>query len=427
MTHTAACAGREFRMEDTMPVFPRIIIYGTSADDVIFGDVHDDELSDRISALDGNDYVFAGFGDDTVWGGNGHDSLYGDDGNDHLYGDAGNDRLYGRNGNDALHGGSGDDELDGGAGADTMAGGTDNDIYWVDYAGDRVTENAGEGRDGVISSIDYTLDPNVENLWLSGGAVTATGNDLDNQIYGNSANNTLVGNEGRDTLDGRAGADIMIGGDGGDTYYVDDAGDELIEADGQGLDWVYSSVSYTFDPHVEVLAMLPGTGNINGIGNDFPNQMFGNEAANRLEGWGGNDWLNGGAGADILVGGNGLDFVLGGAGADTLTGGAGSDRFRFDTVGDSAVGAPDQIVDFVSSRFSAESDKIDLSFIDASASLPGDQAFVFIGNNNAFYGAGQARCNGGFVEGDVNGDLVADFRIQVFQSDNLLIAADFIL
>ena len=42
-------------------------------------------------------------------------------------------------------------------------------------------------------------------------------------------------------------------------------------------------------------------------------------------------------------------------------------------------------------------------------------------------GTGQLRVNGGFVEGDVDGDLVADFRIQVFQKDNLLITADFYL
>jgi serralysin len=116
-----------------------------------------------------------------------------------------------------------------------------------------------------------------------------------------------------------------------------------------------------------------------------------------------------------------------------MTGGSGIDTFEFRSITDSGVGgaAADQIVDFVSSRFSTVSDKIDLSQIDADGNAAnGDQQFLFIGNNNAFLanlGPGQLRCNDGFVEGDVNGDLVADFRIQVFQQDNKLVEADFIL
>jgi hypothetical protein len=75
----------------------------------------------------------------------------------------------------------------------------------------------------------------------------------------------------------------------------------------------------------------------------------------------------------------------------------------------------------------ARHDYIQLSSIDADVNTAGDQAFVFIGNNNPFYGVGQVRCNGGFVEGDIDGDAIADFRIQVFQNDNQLIAEDFIL
>ena len=48
-------------------------------------------------------------------------------------------------GNDTLNGGAGNDSLNGGAGADTMAGGIGNDTYFVDNAGDVVTENAGRG------------------------------------------------------------------------------------------------------------------------------------------------------------------------------------------------------------------------------------------------------------------------------------------
>ena len=169
---------------------------------------------------------------------------------------------------------------------------------------------------------------------------------------------------------------------------------------------------------------LTGGANINATGNGLDNVMKGN---------GGNNTLDGGDGGDTLIGNGGADRLIGGLGVDELTGGSGADIFQFRSIQDSGFNgaAADEIVDFVSSRFSTVSDKIDLSQIDADGDVTnGDQAFQFIGNNNAFsdtLGPGQLRCNGGFVEGDVNGDLVADFRIQVFQKDNLLVDADFIL
>ena len=45
-------------------------------------------------------------------------------------------------------GGADDDHLDGGLGADVMVGGTGNDSYFVDDAGDAITENAHEGTIG---------------------------------------------------------------------------------------------------------------------------------------------------------------------------------------------------------------------------------------------------------------------------------------
>ncbi|WP_052955161.1 cadherin domain-containing protein [Microvirga vignae] len=143
------------------------------------------------------------------------------------------------------------------------------------------------------------------------------------------------------------------------------------------------------------------------------NTLTGTVAEDTIRGLGGNDELNGGAGADMLDGGVGNDALVGGAGADTLSGGAGADRFVFTSPVDGAVATPDVISDFSRS----EKDRISLSDIDANNRVGGDQKFAFIGSA-AFSGvAGQLRyeqtSGNTQVMGDVNGDGVADFVIQV--------------
>lgn len=119
----------------------------------------------------------------------------------------------------ALTGGAGDDTLDGAAGADTMAGGTGDDTYRVDASGDAITESAGEGTDTVVSTADYVLGTNLENLTLGGSADTdGTGNSFDNILRGNSGANVLFGAGGADTIRGGAGNDALQGGSDGDTY-----------------------------------------------------------------------------------------------------------------------------------------------------------------------------------------------------------------
>jgi Ca2+-binding RTX toxin-like protein len=147
--------------------------------------------------------------------------------------------------------------------------------------------------------------------------------------------------------------------------------------------------------------------------------------------------VNGGQGGDTLIGSSGAnalngfesnDVISGGAGKDLLTGGAGADRFAYASIADSVVGAnADRIADFSH----AQGDTIDLSLIDANTGAPGDQAFSFIGAGLYTGVAGQLRAavtapGVTTIAGDVNGDSVSDFHIQLTGA-LALVAADFVL
>jgi Ca2+-binding RTX toxin-like protein len=166
-------------------------------------------------------------------------------------GNAGNNVIVGNSGKNTLTGNAGNDYLDGKGGADTMSGGADSDTYVVDNAGDIVTESAGQGYDGVITSVSYTLGGNLETLTLSGTtAINGTGNTLANTMQGNDASNTLTAGAGNDTLTGWGGNDTLVGGTGSDIFVfhtgcgadrVTDfdadplGGQDLIDANGLGI------------------------------------------------------------------------------------------------------------------------------------------------------------------------------------------------
>jgi Ca2+-binding RTX toxin-like protein len=221
-----------------------------------------------------------------------------------------------------LTGNAADNVLDGDAGADAMAGSAGHDVYFLDDAGDTVTESVDEGDDSIYSQISVNaLSANVENLYGLGNAtLTLNGNALDNVIVGNSGNNTLAGGAGNDVLDGGAGADALTGGAGDDTYVVDSAGDVVTESAVEGVDDVIASVGYSLveQANVENLALV-GHAAINGVGNDLDNVISGNSAANILAGGAGDDTLDGGAGNDTLIGGTGNDTYVVDNASDVVT------------------------------------------------------------------------------------------------------------
>jgi Ca2+-binding RTX toxin-like protein len=249
--------------------------------------------------------------------------------------------ITGNSGNNTLDGGSGNDSLIGGAGADTLNGGANNDIYVIDSSDIIIGETDGGGIDTIQFSANYDLSvlglsSNIENLTLTGKAISGKGNEYGNLIQGNSANNlldgrdgndslvggagvdTLIGGLGDDTLDGGTGIDSLVGNVGNDTYIIDSASDKIVEGANQGVDTVsvaYGNYTIADKPNLENIT-LTGLLVINATGNTGNNYLTGN---NR------NNVLNGGAGNDTLDGNGGVD---------TLKGGAGNDTYIFDNTGD---------------------------------------------------------------------------------------------
>lgn len=444
--------------------------HGNELDNVLIGNRGNNTLTGGA----GNDKLDGGLGADTLIGGTGDDTYIvdnvgdtvaelADEGIDTVKASVGyalaanveNLTLTGTDNIDAtgnefdnrLTGNAGDNRLDGGAGADVMAGGRGNDTYVVDEVGDVVTEYAAEGVDMVISSIDYVLGANIENLTLSGtGDLHGTGNELDNVIVGNVGNNVL---------DGGSGADTLAGGAGDDTYIVDNAGDTVNEAADAGTDTVFTSVTYTLSANVENLT-LTGSANIDGTGNELANALTGNAGANRLDGGAGADVMAGGAGDDVYVvdnvgdvvreffgegtdsvlasvsfvlpkhvekltltghaaidgTGNAIDNILvgndaanvldGAAGVDTMTGGAGDDIYYVDSLGDRVIevtnGGYDTVRTTVSLTAPDNVERIELlggDHLDATGNVLDNVLVGNSGNNRLDGGAGSDAMIGG--------------------------------
>jgi Ca2+-binding RTX toxin-like protein len=362
----------------------------------------------------GDDFVGTGFGD-FIDGRGGDDTIDGADGNDTLRGDAGGDTLDGGDGNDTLDGGNGTDALDGGAG---------NDTYALADGADTIADSS--GTDTVTSTATRSLAgfATIEHLTLLGSAaIDGTGNDLANTITGNGAANSLNGGLGNDTLDGGDGTDALDGGAGNDTYVLANGADTI--TDTSGIDTATSTITRSLAGFATIEHLTLISGNINGTGNSLANTITGSTGINRLFGMNGNDILNAGSGNDVLTGG---------LGRDTMTGGSGLDRFDFNSVAEIGKSSTRDIV----KDFQRGSDDIDLGTIDARTTVGGNQAFTFLASKGAaFTGtAGELRWfqqnsagtanDKTIIEGDTNGNGVADFQIQL-TGLKALTAGDFFL
>ncbi|WP_112664218.1 beta strand repeat-containing protein [Microvirga flavescens] len=226
-----------------------------------------------------------------------------------LIGNSADNVLDGGAGNDTLQGGAGNDTLRGGSGEDTLEGGAGDDVYFFDYA-KQIVELAGQGIDTVITTSNYVLAANIENLTAATASLSLTGNEL---------NNLIVADLGSNHLDGGAGADTLQGGADTDFYVVDNVGDVIIELAGGGEnDNVTTSVSYTLSANVEALHAAAGFAPLVLTGNAFNNVITGNDGDNTLDGGAGADWLQGGLGNDTYIIDSAADWVLDTGGVDTV-------------------------------------------------------------------------------------------------------------
>jgi Ca2+-binding RTX toxin-like protein len=113
--------------------------------------------------------------------------------------------------------------LTGNSAINTLTGLGGDDIYNVGL-GDIIVEGTAGGTDRVNASSSYTLQKNVENLYLmEGGNYNATGNSQSNFLVGNAGNNSISGGAGDDALYGGFGLDTLTGGAGNDRFYFNKA------------------------------------------------------------------------------------------------------------------------------------------------------------------------------------------------------------
>ena len=275
--------------------------------------------------------------------------------------------IEGGRGNDTLTGDNAANTLIGGAGADTLIGngGFDTASYRTSTAGVTASLMSNSGSVG-----DAKGDKFVSIEALEGGRG-------DDTLYGSNNADTLIGNAGNDKLYANGGDDTVFGGAGDDIIYGHD-----------GNDWLDG-----------------GAGNDQLYGGRGTDTLYGGDGDDTLDGVFDDDVLFGGAGNDLLLGGDGNDLLIGGSGNNTYFGGAGADIFRFATLG-----VKDTIKDFTRGV-----DLIDLSQLDAKTGGAIDP-FKWLGDGAFTKTAGElhtVRIDGlNYLEGDVDGDGVADFSIQ---------------
>jgi Ca2+-binding RTX toxin-like protein len=248
---------------------------------------------------------------------------------------------------------------------ETLTGGLGNDTYRLYHTNVTIAESINSGTDTVVLTSTYLANAialnrfsftlsnltNIERLTLQGTAnFNATGNSLNNAIWGNMGQNLLYGGAGRDLiyggtgndrlyggtdndslqggdgadlLYGETGDDMMSGGAGDDTYTIDAVADCVNELTNMGADRIQSA-TVALDAaryaNVEIL-QLTGSQDLDITGGNSAIWLLGNAGRNTL--------TTGGIGGESLFGGAGDDQIIAGTAFTRaeLYGGSGNDCF----------------------------------------------------------------------------------------------------
>jgi Ca2+-binding RTX toxin-like protein len=348
----------------------------------------------------GVNVLYLGPGSNITRSFSGEDVLFDTDGWDTLIGREGNDRILADDGSDLLDGGDGDDLLQSNDCRETtLIGGIGNDNFRISYSPDDQHFN-------IIT--DFLNGDDILSLNLNFFPGLKTGPDgtlLPEQFIMSDQQEATV-----------------------ETRIIFDPTTRYVSFDRDGSLDVYKPIrfvrldgdasKYLTAKHIR--PYLPD-------GSDFPEPPPFDTAAppqtpvataggrHTFVGTGYSESLHGTASRDVLQGQAGNDRLIGGRGADWLYGGTEADRFVFISVKDST-NSP-KSMDIIRDFSRDQDDRIDVSAIDASTKLKGNQAFSFIGKAGFHHKAGELRyvkkSGGVFLQGDTDGDGKADFAVSV--------------
>ncbi len=383
---------------------------------------------------------------------------------DTLIGNAAANSLTGNDGDDTLTGGSGDDTLNGGGGDDTA-------VFSANWASLRVSYDQLTGVFTVTSPDDGTdtlsgIETIADGMGVAMAAssfmaepapVFSVAADAASVQEGNSGSTaysftvSLAAASARtqtvnwalaygigagqanaaDFTGTRSGSVTFAPGETSKTVSVSVLGDTTVEAD-ERFTLQLTDVR-TAVPAAQAAGLIANDdiAVLRLTGTAFANILTGGESGDTISGLGGNDTIAGRGGADLIIGGTGFD---------KMTGGEGADRFDFDTTAQTSLvalvtgrlGSVDVIHDFTPG-----SDMLDLSTIDASLRLTGNNAFTWLGTAAITTSSGgelryqQFDSTGTdndytLIYGDVDADALIEFAIKLTGLVTLN-ATDFVL